>query len=113
MGLGGTAKKLQKVASMAEDLYGRMNDVVAQVQDLQSDLERTSDQVDDLERRIAEQRAIIEALADQQGIDVDEALASVGTADEPTADDAAADGADETGASDATAEAEPAAQGGE
>lgn len=77
MGLGGTAKKLQKVASMAEDLYAKMNDVVSQVQDLQSDLEATSQQVDDLETELTEQRALLEALADQQNVDVEAVLADV------------------------------------
>jgi len=77
MGLGGTAKKLQKVASMAEDLYSRMNEVVAQIQELQSDLEETSAQVDDLERQVAEQRALIEAMAAESGVDVDAVLAGL------------------------------------
>jgi len=31
MGLGGTAKKLQKVTDMAEDVYARLNDLRDQV----------------------------------------------------------------------------------
>ena len=86
MGLGGTAKKLQKVASMAEDLYAKMNDVVSQVQALQSDLEATSQQVDDLQTELTEQRALLEALADQQDLDVEAVLADV-AADEEDAGD--------------------------
>lgn len=77
MGLGGTAKKLQKVASMAEDLYKRMNEVVSELKKLRSDLEETNAQVDELERQVAEQRAIIEAMAEAEGIDVAEAVAAV------------------------------------
>jgi DNA anti-recombination protein RmuC len=99
MGFGGTAKKLQKVAGMAEDLYAKMNDVVSQVQDLQSDLEATSDQVDDLEQELTEQRALVEALAAQQDVDVQAVLADVGSAveDETAAEAAGTDVAVEDG----------------
>ena len=96
MGLGGTAKKLQKVASMAEDLYSRMNEVVAQIQELQSDLEETSSQVDDLERQVTEQRALIEAMATESGVDVDQVLADLDASDPaPDQDESAATGEDE------------------
>lgn len=77
MGLGGTAKKLQKVAGMAEDLYKRMNEVITELKKLRSDLEETNAQVDDLEHQLTEQRAILEAMADAEGVDVSEALADV------------------------------------
>ena len=88
MGLGGTAKKLQKVASMAEDLYAKMNDVVSQVQALQADLEATSQQVDDLETELTEQRALLEALADQQDLDVEAVLADVAVDESESGDQA-------------------------
>lgn len=92
MGLGSTAKKLQKVANMAEDLYKRMNELVSQMKALQSDVEETTEQVDDLERQVTEQRAIIEALAAEQGIDVDAILADL--------DDGDGEAGDESGASE-------------
>ena len=72
MGLGGTAKKLQKVMDAAEQLYSKMNEVVRELKEVQSDVEATSAQVDRIERDLAEQRALLEAMADQQGLDVDE-----------------------------------------
>lgn len=93
MGLGSTAKKLQSLADTAEDLYARLNDVRTEVADLRTALEETSEQVDRLEREAAAQRALLEALADEQGVDVEATLsdADVGepddAADAPPADE--------------------------
>ncbi len=75
MGLGGTAKKLQKVMDAAEQLYSKMNEVVSELKEVQSDVEATSAQVDRIEHDLAEQRALLEAMADQQGLDVEEVVA--------------------------------------
>ena len=74
MGLGGTAKKLQKVMDSAEKLYAKMNEIIGELRDLQQEVEDTGKQVDHLEREMAEQRAIIDALADADGVDVDAVL---------------------------------------
>jgi regulator of replication initiation timing len=74
MGLGGTAKKLQKVVDMAEELYDRLNYLREQLAQLQETVERTGTQVERLQREQAANRALLERLAEQQGIDVDEAL---------------------------------------
>jgi septal ring factor EnvC (AmiA/AmiB activator) len=71
MGLGGTAKKLQKVMDAAEQLYSKMNEVITELKEVQSEVETTSEQVDRIERDLAEQRALLEAVAEQQGIDVE------------------------------------------
>jgi len=70
MGLGGTAKKLQKVTDMAEDVYTRMNDLRDQVVQMRETTQETSDRVERLERETAEMRAILEALAENEDIDV-------------------------------------------
>lgn len=75
MGLGGTAKKLQKVASLAEDSYQKMNELREQLSQLRNEVESTSKQVDGIERDLAEQRALLEALAEQQDLDVDSIIA--------------------------------------
>lgn len=75
MGIGGTAKKLQKVAEMGEELYKRMNDLRAQVSEMRETVTATHERVDGLEREVAEQRAILEALAEREGIDLDAAVA--------------------------------------
>jgi peptidoglycan hydrolase CwlO-like protein len=98
MGIGGTAKKLQKVAEMGEELYTRINDLRAQVSEMRETVTATHDRVDTLENEVAEQRAILEALAAREGIDVDAVVAEAhiteaegeGAADGPrTADDGA------------------------
>lgn len=77
MGLGSTAKTLQRVADMAEDVYTRLNDVREQLKEMRSTVQTTNERVGQLESEIAEQRAIIEALAEQQGVDVDSVTADI------------------------------------
>jgi DNA anti-recombination protein RmuC len=74
MGLGGTAKKLQTVVNAAEELYAKMNEVIGELKDLRSEVEQTSQQVDALEYEVAEQRAILDAIADAEGVDVEAVL---------------------------------------
>lgn len=95
MGLGGTAKKLQKVASLAEDSYQKMNELREQLAQLRNEVQSTSEQVDGIERDLAEQRAILEALAEQQGVDVDTIVADTNIEDvdtESSPDDTTDDG---------------------
>ena len=75
MGFGDTAKKLQKVTGMAEDLYKKMNQLREQIQSLRTEVETTSEQVDEIERDLAEQRALLEALATEQDLDVESIIA--------------------------------------
>lgn len=77
MGLGSTAKTLQRVADMGEELYSRLNEVRAQLKQLRETVGETNENVASLESEVAEQRAIIEALAENQGIDVDSVTAKV------------------------------------
>ncbi|MFB6160394.1 MAG: DUF5798 family protein [Haloferacaceae archaeon] len=98
MGLGSTAKKLQRVADMAEDVYQRLNDLREQVVEMRETVEETERRTDRLESEIAEQRELIDALAADAGLDADEvaARAHIGEAEDdhgeggPTTD--AADG---------------------
>ncbi|QGN06432.1 hypothetical protein Hrd1104_03390 [Halorhabdus sp. CBA1104] len=90
MGFGDTAKKLQKVTGMAEDLYEKMNDLRGQIQSLREELETTSTQVDEMEQDLAEQRALLEALAEQQGLDVDAIVADAHIEDADTVPEAEA-----------------------
>ncbi|WP_336022911.1 DUF5798 family protein [Halobellus salinisoli] len=75
MGLGSTAKKLQKVTDMAEDVYTRLNDLRDQVVQMRETTQETSDRVERLERESAEMRAVLEALAEQEDIDVESVTA--------------------------------------
>ncbi|MFB6297389.1 MAG: DUF5798 family protein [Salinirussus sp.] len=74
MGLGDTAKKLQTVIDAAEKLYSRMNEVIERLSTLREEVETTSHQIDALERELAEQRVLVEAIADCEGIDVEAVL---------------------------------------
>jgi len=89
----GTAKKLQKVVNAAEELYGKMNEVIGRLTDLETEVERTSAQVDHIEYDLAEQRAVMEAIAEAEGLDVDEILESADLPSEP--DPVAVDEADD------------------
>jgi len=97
MGLGSTTKKLQKVADMADDLYQRLNEQKEQLQELRDTVEETSDRVEGIDREQTEQRALLEAIAEEQGLDTDAILT------EAVIEDAEAAGDD--GAADATATA--------
>ena len=75
MGIGGTAKKLQKVAEMGEELYKRINDLRTQVAEMRETVSATHERVDRLENEVAEQRVILEALATAEGVDVEALVA--------------------------------------
>jgi hypothetical protein len=84
MDISGTAKKVQRATKVAEESYKKMQVMIEKMQEmreemkqLQSDMETTSNQVDGMEHELAEQRALLEALANEQGVDVEEVLASV------------------------------------
>jgi archaellum component FlaC len=87
MGFGSTAKKLQQTVDIAEDLYGKMNDLRERIGGLEETVASTNENVESLETDLAEQRALVEALAEEQGVDVDEVVANAGAGD--AADDAA------------------------
>jgi DNA anti-recombination protein RmuC len=87
MGLGSTAKKLQNVVDAAEQLYAKMNEVIQRLTTLEEEVESTSRQVDVLERELAEQRALIDAVARTEGIDVEETLAAADLPEPDSEDD--------------------------
>lgn len=92
MGLGSTAKKLQKVADIADDLYTKVTELKTQLQSLQGTVDETNAGVADIERELTEQRALLEAIADEQGIDTERVLteAVIEDAEAAAADDAEA-----------------------
>lgn len=71
MGLGSTTKKLQRVAEMAETLYQKVDELRTQVNEVKDHVETTSQRVERIEHDLDEQRAVLDALAREQGIDVD------------------------------------------
>ncbi|WP_224449929.1 DUF5798 family protein [Haloprofundus salilacus] len=88
MGLGNTARTLQKVADMGEDVYKRLNEVREQMKAMQDTVAETNNRVSTLEAEVAEQRALLEAVAEAQDIDVDAVTAEAHIAE---AEDEAAD----------------------
>lgn len=77
MGLGGATKKLQKVADMGDELYSRINDLRDQILEMRATVQDTNERVDALENKVDQQGAILEALAEKEGIDVDTILTEV------------------------------------
>lgn len=81
MGLGGTAKKIQTLADTAEKMYQRMNDLREQVQATQESVTDTSDRVKRLENEMAEQRALLNAVATELDVDVEKVSAEAHISD--------------------------------
>ena len=74
MDIAGTKQKLQRMMRVAEESYKKITELVERMEKLQNDLETTSEQVDHIEYDLAEQRAILEAIAESQGVDVEDVL---------------------------------------
>ncbi|WP_255150536.1 DUF5798 family protein [Halorarius halobius] len=74
VGLGDTAKKIQTVADKAEKTYNRLEQLRGQVEETRETVNDTNERVTELETQLAQQRAIIEALAEESGVDVEDAL---------------------------------------
>ena len=77
MGLGGATRKLQKVADMGEELYSRINELREQILEVRETVQETNKRVAALENKVDGQMAILEALAENEDIDVDEVLTEV------------------------------------
>jgi len=77
MDIAGTKKKVQRTVKVAEETYKKINEVIERVEQLERDLETTSEQVDHIEYELAEQRALLEAVAEEQGLDVEAILDDV------------------------------------
>jgi hypothetical protein len=77
MGLGGATRKLQKVADMGEELYSRISELREQMLEVRETVGETNERVAALENKVDGQGAILEALAEKEGIDVDEILTEV------------------------------------
>jgi hypothetical protein len=77
MALGGTAKTLQKATNVAGNLYDKMDEVIGRLTELETTVKQTSAQVDALERPLAEQRALIDSIAEAEGIEIETVLQSV------------------------------------
>lgn len=105
MGLGSTAKKIQGLSDKAEQMYKQVQELQARIIHLEEEVDDTHDTVKTLDVEMAEQRALLEAIAEEQGLDADAIVA------EAAIDEAeAAEGDDET--DDASAESDEEATAG-
>ena len=112
MGLGGTAKKLQKVIDTAEETYTRLDELREQILLMRETLTDTHRRVRGLERELDDQRAVIEALARQEGVDVDSVLAEAAIEEaEPVSEAAAGAAEDDAASTGAVGEAEAGGDG--
>ncbi|RZH67639.1 DUF5798 family protein [Natrinema altunense] len=107
MGLGSTAKKIQTLSDRAEAMYKQVKKLQQRITGLEEEMDETHTTVTRMDHQLTEQRALLLAIADEQGLDGEQILADAaideaehdGTTE---ADDGPA--AAEDGATDATAE---------
>ena len=96
MGLGSTAKKLQGLSERAEAMYKQVQELQKRIIDLEEEVDDTHGTVKRMDHQLTEQRALLLALAEEQGIDGEQVLAEAAiddvelegdeseTAEEPT-----------------------------
>ncbi|WP_128906552.1 DUF5798 family protein [Halorubrum amylolyticum] len=71
MGFGDTAKKIQTLADKAERTYQKINELREEVEETQTTVLDTSERVQRLENEMAEQRAVLDAVAGEVGVDLE------------------------------------------
>jgi len=74
------------VADMGEELYGKINDLREQTLELRETVAETNRRMGAVENKLDDQAAILEALAEKQGIDVDELLTQTAIEEAESAD---------------------------
>lgn len=72
MVIGSVSQKIQTVVELAEELYERVTELREQVAAVRETVEDTHDRVGALERDFARQEALLEAIAEDHGIDPDD-----------------------------------------
>jgi len=71
MGFGSTAKKVQQMVDIAEKLQSRLMDIKDRVEGTQQTVDDTAERVSAIESELGEQRQLLDALAAEQGVEVD------------------------------------------
>ncbi|WP_049923966.1 DUF5798 family protein [Halopiger djelfimassiliensis] len=116
MGLGSTAKKIQGLSDRAEAMYKQVQQLQKRIISLEEEMDDTHDTVRRLDHQLTEQRALLLAIAEEQGIDGEQILAdaaideaeldgeSEGESDANSETDENADSTAESESTDATAE---------
>lgn len=113
MGLGKTAKKIQVLAERAEQLYAQVGELREQLAEMRVKLDDTHESVTTVDHRTREHRVLLEALAEEQGLDPDAILAEASIVDaEEATEEAADEDTDPAGESaESTAESPPSDEG--
>lgn len=88
--LGNAGQKISRMVDLAETLYEKVVELREEVQALRETTRETRDRVADLEAEVAGQRALLEALAEAEGLDV--AAIRAAAEDEQAAETAEGDG---------------------
>lgn len=70
--LGSAGEKITRVVDLAEELYERVVELREQVVGLRETTQETRDRVAAVEDELAEQRALLEAIAEAEGVEVDD-----------------------------------------
>ncbi len=112
MDIAGTKERVQRLIKVAEESYKRINNLRERMDKLQTDLESTSSQVEHIGYELAEQRVLLEALAEREGIDVETVLEEADLPPEPDTEserESESDGEDHS----KQATSRPSASGGE
>ncbi|KKF39286.1 hypothetical protein FK85_29690 [Halorubrum saccharovorum] len=94
MGFGDTAKKIQTLADKAERTYQKINELRTEVEETQTTVLDTSERVQRLENEMAEQRAVLDAVAEEVGVDLESVSTEAHITDAEAVAAADADGGD-------------------
>ena len=93
MGFGDTAKKIQTLADRAERTYKKISELRDEVDETQETVKDTADRIKTLENEMAEQRAVLDAVAEEVGVDLERVSTEAHITD---AEESAAGEGDET-----------------
>lgn len=69
MGLGSTARKIQKLSDTAEELYKKLGEILERIRGIEESIEDSRERVAAVEARLERQEALIEAIAREHDLD--------------------------------------------
>jgi predicted RNase H-like nuclease (RuvC/YqgF family) len=99
MGLGSTAAKLKKLVNMVEQVFEQMKELRDRVQELDETIDDMDQRLDRIDARGKREEALLSALAEQDGIDVESLLEEPQPGD-PTADSTASEASESLSTAD-------------
>lgn len=69
--IGGAGKKISTIVELAEELYDKTTEMRKKLQETGETVDSTAERVERIEAELTEQRAILEAVAEAQGVEVE------------------------------------------